>query len=65
VVLGERDYGELERLAQENGTTVSDLVREVMKVGVWYMREVKAHPGRKLLLQKDKRESPTELLVIG
>lgn len=63
VIVGERDYAELERIAASGGTTVSDVVRESLKVGVWYQREVKPYPERRLLLQRGVTK-PRVIMVV-
>ncbi len=56
IVIGDGDYAHLQDLAAAQEVSISALVRDVLRVGVWYEREVKAYPERKLLILRPGEE---------
>jgi hypothetical protein len=64
VVLSERDYETIKRLAcaQASGN-VSDVVRQALKVGLWYQMEI-AGTGKKLLIDEGSDQPLKELAFV-
>ena len=61
VTLTDEDFGVLSELALRHGVTLSAFVREALRVGVWYEREVKG-TRRTLVLRDGDRDSDLVLL---
>lgn len=64
VVVSGKDYEKLDQLAKEQGLTVSQVVREALRIGVWYQKEIAAN-NRQLLVRDNDGGEIRQLVKMG
>lgn len=64
VVLSDKDYRTIKTLAEKEEQTVSELIRDALRYGVWLEAEVLGK-GKKILLKSKDDSEPVEVELIA